>query len=81
MSSREKRVMVSPDVMGGKPVVRGTRVTVARILDLLAQGMTPDEVLKEFPQLTPADVKACLAYGAGLANHEEVIPLPGKRPA
>jgi len=81
MGDGTDRIVVNPAVMGGKPVVRGTRVTVERILSLLAQGLPTTDLLKEYPYLTEEDVRACLAYGAGLAGHEEIIPLPESRPA
>lgn len=81
MSPAEECIVVNQKVMGGKPIVRGTRVTVQRVLDLLAQGMSVGELLKENPQLTDAGVRACLAYAAGLAGHEEIIPLPESRSA
>jgi uncharacterized protein (DUF433 family) len=81
MGDGTDRIVLSPAVMGGKPVVRGTRVTVERILSLLAQGLPTTDLLKEYPYLTEEDIRACLAYGAGLAGHEEIIPLPEIRPA
>lgn len=80
VSDEAERIVVNPAVLGGKPVVRGTRVTVERILSLLAQGLPMAELLKEYPQVSQEDVRACLAYGAGLAGHEEIIPLPESRP-
>jgi uncharacterized protein (DUF433 family) len=81
MGNETDRITVNPEVMGGKPVVRGTRVTVERVLSLLAQGLPMPELLKEYPQLTDQDVRACLAYGASLAGNEDVMPLPETRPA
>ncbi len=74
--SKRQRIVIDPRVMGGKPVIRGTRVTVGRVLELLAQGMSVAEVLQEYPHLRAEDVLACLAYGADLAGQEEVLPLP-----
>jgi uncharacterized protein (DUF433 family) len=51
-------------VRSGKPVIRGTRITVADLLEYLAGGMTPDEILADFPDLTAADVEAVLAFAA-----------------
>lgn len=61
------RIATDPQVCFGKPVVRGTRVWVGLVLGLLADGMTPDEVLGEYPQITADDVRACLAYGSLLS--------------
>ncbi|MFZ5469366.1 MAG: DUF433 domain-containing protein [Myxococcota bacterium] len=58
------RIAVNPGVMGGKPVVQGTRVTVERVLTLLSQGMTVKDLLVEYPHLTEEDVRACLEYAA-----------------
>ena len=70
------RIVVNPAIMGGKPVIRGTRVTVERVLSLLAQGLAIPKLLQEYPHLTEEDISACLAYGASLAGREEIIPLP-----
>ncbi|WP_373068547.1 DUF433 domain-containing protein [Gemmatimonas sp.] len=59
-----ERVVLDPDVRFGKPVVRGTRITVGDVLGYLASGMTEDEVLADFPQLTHDDLRACLAFAA-----------------
>ncbi|MBI2917616.1 MAG: DUF433 domain-containing protein [Chloroflexi bacterium] len=70
------RISVDPDVCHGQACIRGTRVMVSVILDCLAAGMSPEEVLVEYPSLSPEDVRAAVAYGAALA-HEQVLPLPG----
>ena len=49
---------------GGKPCIRGMRITVYEVLEYLASGMSTDEVLRDFPDLTAADIQACLAYAA-----------------
>jgi uncharacterized protein (DUF433 family) len=69
-----QRIVVAPDVAGGKPVIRGTRVYVAIILDSLASGMTPEQVIDHYPQLAPEDIRAALAYGALLA-HENTFQV------
>ena len=53
-------IVIDPEVMVGKPVIKGTRLTVQFILGLLAQGMTMDEILKEYNKLTREDILACL---------------------
>ena len=75
------RIAVNPRVMDGKPVIRGSRVTVERVLYLLGQGLTQDQVLREYPQITAEDLCACLLYASQLAGSEDVIPLPERRPA
>jgi uncharacterized protein (DUF433 family) len=62
------RIVIDPQVAVGKPVIRGTRIWVGLILELLADGMTHDAVLAEYPHLTEDDLRACLAYGARLAT-------------
>jgi uncharacterized protein (DUF433 family) len=57
------RITHDPTIMGGKPCIRGMRVTVGTILGLLAAGRTEAEVLKAYPYLEPADIQAALAYG------------------
>ena len=59
-----ERITIDPAVRFGKPCVRGTRITVGDVLDYLAAGLTQDQLLAEFPQLTADDVRACLAYAA-----------------
>jgi uncharacterized protein (DUF433 family) len=59
-----ERILIDPRVCFGKPTVRGTRIWVSLILDLLAGGMTMGELLEEYPQLTTEDIRAAIAYGA-----------------
>jgi uncharacterized protein (DUF433 family) len=61
------RIVVDPNVCFGKPTVRGTRIWVGLVLDLLADGMTIDEILDEYPSLTDDDIRACLAFGARMS--------------
>lgn len=64
-----KRVTSNPQIFGGKPIVRGLRISVESILSLLAQGETVEAVLDDYPPLTREDVQACLAYAhAVIAN-------------
>jgi uncharacterized protein (DUF433 family) len=69
--NREKllqRVSVDPRVCGGKPCILGTRIDIAIILDGLAEGLTPDQVIDHYPQLTVEDIQAALAYAADLSR-------------
>jgi uncharacterized protein (DUF433 family) len=59
-----ERITIDPSVRFGKPCVRGTRISVGDILEYLASGMSEDEILSDFPQLTRDDIRACLAYAA-----------------
>lgn len=69
------RIATDPNVCHGKPCVRGTRIMVAVILDNLAEGITPEEIVAEYPPLTLEDVRAAIAYAATLAREEELVPL------
>ena len=69
------RVVVNPRVMAGKPIIRGTRITVEQILRLLGQGLSVEEILAEYPYLTEEDVRAALLYAAEALSREVVIPL------
>jgi uncharacterized protein (DUF433 family) len=59
-----KYITIEPGKRGGKPCIRGLRITVSDVLDYLAGGMTEDEILRDFPDLTREDIKACLAFAA-----------------
>jgi len=63
-----ERIVVDPKVCGGKPCIRGTRVHVAIILDGLAEGLTPEQIVDHYPQLTLDDIYAALAYAAELSQ-------------
>lgn len=67
------RIAAEPGKMGGKPVIRGRRVTPAMVLGLLARGATRDEVLAAYPALEAADIDACLLYGARLAERAGLL--------
>lgn len=67
-----KRITADPLVAFGKPVIKGTRIWVSLILDLLASGMSEEEILREYPHLTPEDIRATLAYGAAVADERYV---------
>jgi uncharacterized protein (DUF433 family) len=69
------RIEVDPKVMMGKPVIRGTRITVELILRKLAEGATESELVEDYPHLTPDDIRAAIAYGAASVAHEEVVLL------
>jgi uncharacterized protein (DUF433 family)/predicted nuclease of predicted toxin-antitoxin system len=70
-----ERIVVNPKVMGGKPVINGTRITVEQVLKMLAQGLTVKEILKDYPHLSKDDVTAVLLYAAKIAGEEEVYPV------
>ena len=59
-----KIITIEPGKRSGKPCIRGMRITVQDVLEYLAGGMTEDEIVRDFPELTRADIKACLAFAA-----------------
>lgn len=70
-----KRIEINPNIMGGKPVIKGTRVTVEAILKRLAEGLDVEDVLKDYPYLTKDDIKAAIAYAAKVLEDEVIIPV------
>jgi uncharacterized protein (DUF433 family) len=66
------KIIVNPKIMVGKPVLKGTRITVEHVLRLLAQGLSSEEILKDYPHLTKDDIAAVLLYAAKVAGEEEV---------
>ena len=71
MSELLKRITVNSAVMGGKPCIRGMRVTVGAMLDLLASGYSIERILEAYPYLEREDLLAALEYGAMLAKYQE----------
>jgi len=69
-----ERIAIEPGKRGGKPCIRGLRVTVADVLEYLASGMTPEQVLADFPYLETDDIRACLAYAADRDRKTFTIP-------
>jgi len=69
------RISVNPNVCFGKPCIRGTRIWVSLLLDLLADGMPPEDILKEYPQLAVDDLRAAMAYGAEMSR-ERYVEIP-----
>lgn len=67
------RITSDPKILGGKPIIKGTRIAVDFILELFASGMTVKEIIDEYPQLTEDDVRAAAAYAAKTLEREEVI--------
>lgn len=63
-----ERITVDANIMEGKPCFRGMRITVGLIVNLVANGMTAEEILRSYPDLEPADIEACLHYAACLAD-------------
>ncbi len=74
-SSLINRITIDPKILVGKPVIRGTRISVEFIVDLLAAGWTHEQILTSYPHLSEQDVRACLAYAAELLHEMEIRPL------
>ncbi len=72
MNKLIERITVDPNICFGKPCIKGTRIWVSLILDLLAEGMTTEEIIKEYPQITEEDIRACIAYGAEMSREKFV---------
>jgi uncharacterized protein (DUF433 family) len=72
----QDRIIRIPGFVGGKPVVRGTRIPVRLVLEYLAEDPEVKTLLEAFPRLTREDVKACLDYARDLVEEEEIFPLP-----
>jgi uncharacterized protein (DUF433 family) len=70
----QEHINISPDICHGKPYITGTRIMVSVILDNLAEGLTSDEIVADYPPLTSIDIRAAIAYAAALAREEE-LPL------
>ncbi len=69
MSKWKKRITVNPDQCGGRPCIRGMRIRVIDVLDLLAAGLTQEQVLEELPDLEKKDIEASLKYASSKVNH------------
>ncbi len=69
------RIVIDPDVMVGKPVIKGTRIPVYLIVEFMANGMTEKEILEEYPQLNKEDIKAALLYASKCLEREVTVTL------
>ena len=83
MPTREEllaRISINPQICFGKPCIRGHRIWVSLVLDLLASGITAEEIIVDYPDLTREDIQACIAYGAEMAR-ERYVDIPLALPA
>jgi len=69
-------ITIEPGKRGGKPCIRGLRITVSDVLEYLASGMTESDILRDFPDLTPEDIRACLAFAAD--RERKLVSIPAK---
>lgn len=74
MRSKLDRIVLDPKILGGKPVIKGTRIAIYLIVELLASGMTEENLLNEYPTLRKDDIRAALEYASKILREEEVIP-------
>ena len=75
MTDWKKRIVIDPNVMLGKPVIAGTRITVEQVLRKLAASMSVEELLRDYPRLTREDIQAALAYASDAVGSEEILPV------
>lgn len=68
-----KLIVINPAVRSGKPCIRGTRITVTDVLEYLASGMSEDEIVKDFPEITKSDIHACLSFAADREKRLAVV--------
>jgi uncharacterized protein (DUF433 family) len=71
----QDRIDINPKILVGKPVVKGTRIAVELVVDLLANGWSQEQILDSYPNLRAEDIRACLAYASELLHAEKVYPL------
>jgi len=74
MSNYLERITIDPEIRSGKPVIRGTRITVRDVLEYMAGGMSAEEILDDFPQLKQEDIRAVLAFAAQRENILSALP-------
>ena len=70
-----ERIEIDVKKLGGKPVIKGTRIPVALVVELVAYGLKPSEIIREYPKLTLEDVKAALLYASRLTEKEVLLAL------
>ncbi|MDQ3021803.1 MAG: DUF433 domain-containing protein [Bacteroidota bacterium] len=74
-----ERISINPNICFGKPCIKGTRIWVSLILDLLSEGVTEAEIIEDYPSLTKKDIRAAIAYGSEMSRERFVeIPLENK---
>jgi uncharacterized protein (DUF433 family) len=75
MADWEDRIVLNPEILAGKPIIKGTRLSVELILDLLGNGVPMDEILENYPQIDIDDVLACVAYASEVLRDIRAFPL------
>jgi uncharacterized protein (DUF433 family) len=72
----QERIVIDPGILVGKPIIKGTRISVEFVIDLLGRGWTAEQILREYDHLKPDDLQACLAYASEVLKSERVYLLP-----
>ncbi|NJP12206.1 MAG: DUF433 domain-containing protein [Leptolyngbyaceae cyanobacterium RU_5_1] len=72
----QERITIDPNILVGKPSIKGTRLAVELIIDLLAQGWSTDEILRNYPGISLEDIQACLSYASTILKAEKVYTIP-----
>lgn len=70
------RIVMDPGVLTGKPIIKGTRISVELVIDLLARGWSHEQVIEQYDHVTREDIQACLAYASAMLKSEKVFPIP-----
>jgi len=76
MNDWKNRITLDPDILQGKPVIKGTRISIQHILELLANGWTEQTILENYPQLKKEDIQSALRYATDILKDETVYPYP-----
>jgi uncharacterized protein (DUF433 family) len=71
-----QRIVVNPQILVGKPVIKGTRISVELVIDLLARGYNAEQIVQQYDHLTAEDIQACLAYASDVLSSEKVYAVP-----
>ncbi len=69
------RIIMDPGVLTGKPIIKGTRISVELVIDLLARGWSHEQVIEQYDHITTEDIQACLAYASDMLKSEKVFPI------
>lgn len=72
----QSRIMIDPNILVGKPTIKGTRLAVGFIIELLAQGWSTEEILQNYPGIVIEDIQACLSYASASLQSEKVYAIP-----
>ena len=71
----EERIVINPSILVGKPIIKGTRISVEFVIGLLGQGWSVEQVLAEYNHLKPEDIQACLSYASEVLSSEKIYPI------